>query len=236
MKIKLVEINKEYIDNEDKTVYDLTVKDDHSYIADNKIVHNCLTTQQTGIGYPMASLIHEIYKDKRRKKFKNVKIVADGGFKKYSDIIKALALGADMVMVGSIFGKALECCSNKYNFINDQYIDLGVKYSTDQYPIDGEENKTEEILNQLLSEDRLYAKFRGMSSKEVQEKWGRKEIKTSEGVVKFQKIEYTLKGWYENFEHYLRSAMSYTNSSNLKEFRGSNFNIVTNASYKRFNK
>jgi hypothetical protein len=36
------------------------------------------------------------------------KIVSDGGIRNYSDIIKALALGADYVMCGSIFSKMLE--------------------------------------------------------------------------------------------------------------------------------
>lgn len=63
----------------------------------------CLTTVQTGVGYPMASLISECRFIKR-----NAKIVADGGMKSYADIIKALALGADYVMLGSILNRMLE--------------------------------------------------------------------------------------------------------------------------------
>ena len=63
----------------------------------------CLTTVQTGVGYPMASLISECAFVKR-----DSKIVADGGMKNYADIIKALALGADYVMLGSILNRMLE--------------------------------------------------------------------------------------------------------------------------------
>jgi len=63
----------------------------------------CLTTVQTGVGYPMASLISECNFVKR-----NSKIIADGGMKNYADIIKALALGADYVMLGSILNRMLE--------------------------------------------------------------------------------------------------------------------------------
>jgi IMP dehydrogenase/GMP reductase len=63
----------------------------------------CLTTVQTGVGYPMASLISECFFIRR-----NAKIVADGGMKNYADIIKALALGADYVMLGSILNRMLE--------------------------------------------------------------------------------------------------------------------------------
>ena len=37
------------------------------------------------------------------------------------------------------------------------------------------------------------------------------KLKTSEGKVLFQKVEYTLGSWVENETDYLRSAMSYTN-------------------------
>jgi GMP reductase len=63
----------------------------------------CLTTVQTGVGYPMASLISECNFVKRKSK-----LVADGGMKNYADIIKALALGADYVMLGSILNRMLE--------------------------------------------------------------------------------------------------------------------------------
>ena len=76
-----------------------------------------------------------------------------------------------------------------------------------------------------------------MSTKEVQKKWGAETLKTSEGVVRYRKVEYTLPKWVENFEDYLRSAMSYTGSMTLKEFIG-NVELVqiTDNAYKRFNK
>ena len=67
----------------------------------------CLTTVQTGVGYPMASLIQECYEIKSLSNYKT-EIVADGGFKKFSDIIKGLAFGADYVMLGSILNQCLE--------------------------------------------------------------------------------------------------------------------------------
>jgi hypothetical protein len=76
-----------------------------------------------------------------------------------------------------------------------------------------------------------------MSTKEVQKKWGATKLKTSEGVVRFRKVEYRLDKWVENFEDYLRSAMSYTNSKTLKEFIGKIELVqITNNAYKRFNK
>ncbi len=75
-----------------------------------------------------------------------------------------------------------------------------------------------------------------MSTKEVQRKWKKTKITTSEGISKYNKVEYTLEGWVKNFEDYLKSAMSYTNSKNLEEFKGSEFVFITENALKRFYK
>ena len=63
--------------------------------------------------------------------------------------------------------------------------------------------------------------FYGMSTKYAQvETHSSNKLKTSEGIVKTQKVEYTLPQWVENEISYLRSAMSYTNSKTLEEYKG----------------
>lgn len=179
--------------------------------------NGCLTTVQTGVGYPMASLIKDCYEIRDNI---DVKIVADGGFKKYSDIIKGLALGADYIMLGSIFNKALESAGetmdNKDNVLN-QYHDY-----------------TKLLFN---AETPLYKVFRGMSTKEVQKSWGVEKLKTSEGIITKNKVEYTLRGWVDNFESYLKSTLSYTGKYNIQDFIGNvEFNLISNHSFNRFNK
>ena len=50
-------------------------------------------------------------------------------------------------------------------------------------------------------------------------------------------VEYTLEGWTKNFKDYLRSAMSYTGTQNLEEFRRyRKFNLISMNSFKRFDK
>ena len=66
---------------------------------------------------------------------------------------------------------------------------------------------------------KIQKKYRGMSTKEVQKKWGNTQLKTSEGVTRYFDVEYTLEQWTQNFMDYLKSAMSYTNSINLEELR-----------------
>jgi hypothetical protein len=182
----------------------------------------CLTTKQSGIGYPMASLIYET--NEIKKKFvkenpdkKAPAIVADGGMKDYSDIIKSLALGADYVMIGSIFNKCLESCAQNYLYkirINKR---LANYFFNNGYPV------------------KKY--FRGMSTKDAQKAMGKTCFKTSEGVIRYRKVEYHLNGWVENFNHYLRNAMSYCNAKTLPDFIGETDAIqITTKAYDRFNK
>ena len=181
----------------------------------------CLTTKQSGIGYPMASLIYEtkqIKNDMELEGFENLpKIVADGGMKDYSDIIKALALGADYVMLGSILNKTLESCADSYLYgikLNKKWAEY---FFEKKYPVKKH--------------------FRGMSTKQAQKAMGKTKFKTSEGVVRYRKVEYKLSGWVENFEHYLRNAMSYSGCKTLDEFIGSCQPIqITPSAYNRFNK
>jgi len=76
-----------------------------------------------------------------------------------------------------------------------------------------------------------------MSTKEVQKSWGKTNIKTSEGIKKYNKVEYTIKGWTENFESYLKSCMSYQNKKSIEDFIGnSEYVFITQNSFNRFNK
>ena len=60
----------------------------------------CTTRLVAGIGVPQLSAILDVKKGLKNKK---IKIIADGGIKFSGDIVKALAAGADAVMIGSLF-------------------------------------------------------------------------------------------------------------------------------------
>jgi IMP dehydrogenase/GMP reductase len=179
----------------------------------------CLTSVNTSIGYPMGSLIREVFDISLTVKGKPAKIVADGGFKNYGDIIKALALGADYVMLGSIFAKCYESSGEYYN-------DSGVLL-----------HKFKDIENQFNSGWKLFKKYRGMSSKEVQKLLNSEVIKTSEGTSKSIEVTDSLYKWTENFIHYLKSAMSYTDNKDLRSFIGGcEYTLITENAHKRFDK
>ena len=58
-----------------------------------------------------------------------------------------------------------------------------------------------------------------MSTKKAQSIVNGKATRTSEGISKPVKIEYPVSKWVDNMQSYMRSAMSYTNSGNLEEFK-----------------
>lgn len=83
-------------------VYDIEVDcPTHSFIADNAIVHNsiCTTRVIAGVGMPQITAIYECARVARQY---GVPIVGDGGVQYSGDIAKAIAAGADTVMLGSL--------------------------------------------------------------------------------------------------------------------------------------
>ena len=180
------------------------------------------TTANTGIFYPMGSLLIKtnMYKESVKAWFNNPdcpyksvpKIIADGGFNTFGDIIKALALGADYVMCGKIFAKSVEGCGEIKTQIKPLNYDI-LK--------DGPFNewiRTQDISRIKFLE--CYREYYGMSTKRAQIEFGKEGTKTEEGIQSYIKIEYYLSDWVCRFIDYLCSAMSYTNSFNLSDFIG----------------
>jgi IMP dehydrogenase/GMP reductase len=176
----------------------------------------CTTAANVAVNYPLGSLISECRIIKNEENLTS-KIVADGGMRGYDDIIKSLALGADYVMIGSLFNKSIESAGFNYLYgikINNKMADKLWRYG---FPIK--------------------KKYRGMSTKAVQRSWGKSNLVTAEGITKYQKVEYTLEQWTENFKDYLKSCMSYSGTKTLKEFvNEAEWIYITNSARKRFEK
>lgn len=64
----------------------------------------CKTMDNIGVGRLQASAVFSCVRkrDEMERKYGHVPIIADGGIKEYGDFLKALALGADSVMIGSL--------------------------------------------------------------------------------------------------------------------------------------
>ncbi len=65
----------------------------------------CTTRVVAGVGVPQITAVNDVYE---YCKSKNVCVIADGGIKFSGDIVKALAAGADCVMLGSVLAGCAE--------------------------------------------------------------------------------------------------------------------------------
>jgi IMP dehydrogenase len=70
----------------------------------------CLTSKSIGIGCPPLTAIKNTSLVKDR--FPDVNIICDGGIRNSGDALKALCFGGDSIMIGSLFGKAIEAGNN----------------------------------------------------------------------------------------------------------------------------
>ena len=134
----------------------------------------CITRTQTGIGVPQLSAIMDC--SDGVEDF-NVRIIADGGIKTAGDVCKAIAAGADAVMLGGMLAKCIEAPGEV------KYVD-GVKYK----------------------------QYRGMASAGA----GSQYIEGAEGWVE---CNTDVGEVMTSISHGLRSAMSYTGSTTIKEFK-----------------
>lgn len=210
----------------------------------------CTTAANAAIYTPMASLIDECVSIKKNverdiRNYKSIpKIIADGGFNNYDDIIKALALGADYVMCGKIFAQCEEACGEKlqkflysdgtYKYLNyydaikaKAYIDKANSFSN-ALSVKIDINKTSEPYP-ITAFNETYRNYYGMSTKKAQKEMGKENLHTSEGIEKMVTVEYSLLGWIDNFIDYLRSAMSYCNVTTLDAFKTAKIIKITNS-------
>lgn len=197
----------------------------------------CITASNTGIYRPSASLIDETYQEKfniyHHNNFLNKtwdempKIIADGGVRNYSDVVKSLALGSDYVMIGSVLASLIESAGNTFEIQHD-----GSRY---YYELDETTDYNDFLKTRKNS---LYKEFYGMASKAGQIAINGKKTKTSEGISKDLPVTGTIPQWTENMNAYLRSAMSYCNVRDIKDFNPENVtvNIISSETKNSINK
>jgi IMP dehydrogenase len=96
--MKLKRINKIEKKSYYGKVYDLAVDDNFTYNINGTIVHNslCTTRIKTGFGVPNVTSLEDVLK------VSGVPVMADGGIRTSGDMAKALAIGADTIMLGSL--------------------------------------------------------------------------------------------------------------------------------------
>ena len=209
----------------------------------------CTTAANSSIHHPMASLIDECkkikneieifveQKDSYATEYKSVpKIVADGGFTNFDQIIKALALGADYCMCGKLFAQCIEACtsimSDKdfFEWPNEDKDKDG--YSRMHSTIHNPYNHVDFVIELMDKGYSFHRDYYGMSTKRAQKEMGGKGNKTAEGIAIKIPVKYSVAGWIDNFKSYLKSAMSYTGFRRIEDFIGGpTCKVISNNSY-----
>lgn len=149
----------------------------------------CTTRIQTGHGVPTLQSVMDCAKSDR-----DVYIVADGGIRNSGDAVKALAAGADMVMLGSILAGHDESPGE----IVDK---RGVPHSPN-----------------WKSGIPLFKKFRGMASREAQLEW-RGKVSVAEGDSTLVPYRGPMKKTLSELTDGIRSGLSYSGARTIRELR-----------------
>ena len=218
----------------------------------------CTTSANVGVHYPTATLLDELRMEKEKWEIEfgkpsPTKIIADGGIANFDDIQKCLALGADLVMSGSIFAKSWEACGN-IGYMHPDNLNM-----TDAIPekvyfdkISGFEKALKDMLQDYdkyqeeiaqvteslskLKKRKPYREYYGMSTKRAQKETGGKGTTTAEGISRPIPIEYNISKWADNMKSFLVSVMSYTDSKTLEELAKNSELIINLSGDKQFRK
>ncbi len=78
----------------------------------------CTTRVVAGVGVPQLTAVSEVYEVAKKH---NVPVIADGGIKLSGDIVKAIAAGADVVMLGSLLAGCKESPGEEVIFNGRQF-------------------------------------------------------------------------------------------------------------------
>ena len=143
----------------------------------------CSTRIQTGHGIPTLASIFECYEAKKEHNL-STGIIADGGIRNSGDIVKALAAGADMVMLGSLLAGTDESPSELFDLNGEKfklYSGMASKESQESWrgystSIEGVSSKTkhvgalEKVINELIANIKSGLSYSGVRNiKDLQE-------------------------------------------------------------------
>lgn len=109
---------------------------------------SCITRSVAGCGNPSLTAIMDCVRIK--EKYPNVKLIADGGIRKPADCVKALAAGADLIMIGSMFAGCDESPGDVVELSGKKYKDYWGMASEKQMKLIGKENTTAEGVEGLV--------------------------------------------------------------------------------------
>ena len=200
----------------------------------------CTSSANVSIHMGMATLLDDIQEIKtsmykptsdENPIFIETKIIADGGIGWFDDIQKALVLGADYVMMGKLFAECEEACGDIMWSTSIESVMDGNVYSNRMISRLTEEVEEygELCLGSIVSDIsdlKPYRMYFGMSTRQAQSITGGDGKKTSEGISRPVEVKHPVAKFLDNVVSYLRSCMTYTNSSTIDELHNAEVVIL----------
>ncbi len=151
----------------------------------------CTTRIIAGVGVPQLHAIHETYKIAKKN---NIPIISDGGVKYSGDIAKAIAFGADVVMIGSLFAGTDEAPG-------EVFLSNGRTYKS------------------YRGMGSLAAMEKGSADRYFQDEIDKNEKLVPEGVEGRVPYRGAVNEVIQQLIGGLRASMGYTGNRNIKEFK-----------------
>lgn len=180
--------------------------------------------QKFGFHYPMASLLESIKTFKKSGGLglpRTVNIVVDGGITCPSDIIKALALGADYVMIGAEFARCVEAEGPIYKRVKgDKTIETKTIDPKDIIGLTGTQAKAQDFQRQYrgCTTPEIQARVAGFPSLEEWIKAGAKP-NPSDSNWRWISVDKNLSDWINEFRICAENAFMMTGATNWEEFK-----------------
>lgn len=178
-----------------------------------------------GFHYPTGSLLGSISSIKKSLKgrVKDVKVIADGGITCHSDILKAIALGADYVMIGREFAKILEASGTVYKrtIKSDQDIieeiqDLGNLSNLSPLELSELDLVRQYFGNTTPEMQALRAGFSDVDSWMSSDK---PRVKVSDSEWVWVGIDKSLKSWIQDFRECINYGFMMSDAKSWREFK-----------------
>lgn len=174
--------------------------------------NGCITSTSVSIHYPIASLLDDIMKVKHQMIDEVVSVYGIDHVNSRNMInrINSVKVIADGGIRG--YGDVIKGFS-----LGADYVMIGGLFAS------LEESAGEKVIGE---DGKPYKVFYGMASREGQIAINGEKTKTSEGTKKYLPISGTVGQWSTNMADYIKSAMSYCNIRDIKDFNADNVTTI----------
>lgn len=158
----------------------------------------CTTRLVAGVGVPQLTAVNDVYDVVKEH---DCTVISDGGVRNSGDIVKALAAGADVVMIGGLFSPFDIAAGKRYYIQTDEPSEVG------------------NIFGGEITKSYWVKEFRGMASDEALSSRKRNERYVVEGESFTTPIRYDFKDFFAKLRDGVQTGLSYLGAKDIEALR-----------------